>query len=377
MHKPLVIGVDVRDLRLAKTGTRTYLLELCREFEKMQSDTLHFEFLDTALHVYAPANKLLKWVEHLRYQTWKQVVLPLKAWGKHCDIVFCSDNVVPLVHLGYQTIPVFHDAFFFETPQDYGKLWLWLYKKTALPAARRSPVIITPTGHSKKQLQYFTGIAPQKFKVVFEGARGHQAMDEQAGLGVLKLPIRSKEYILHAGSFFKRKNIPALVKAFGKLRSSGYANLKLVLAGPVPVNKAENNYLEVIEAIDKSGIKNDVIVTGYLPDSHLQGLYQNALLYAFPSVNEGFGLPVLEAFSFDVPVVVANNSCLPEVGGDAVLTFDPFNADDIFNTIKKVLDDETLRNTMIAKGKERLKEFSWQKTAEQLVEIFKQVANYS
>jgi glycosyltransferase involved in cell wall biosynthesis len=377
MHKPLIIGVDVRDLKVAKTGTRTYLLELCREFEKMQSDTLRFEFLDTTLSVYTGNNKLLKWMEHLRYQTWKQVILPLKARSKHCDIVFCTDNFVPLVHLGYQTIPVFHDAFFFETPQDYGRLWLWLYKKTALPAARRSPAIITPTAYAKKQLQHFTGIASEKLKVVFEAARGIDKTNQESSLDALQLPIKSKQYILHVGSFFKRKNLPALVNAFGKLKAMGYADLKLVLAGPLPASKTENDYLEITQAITKCGFENDVVLTGYLSDSHLEALYKNALLYAFPSINEGFGLPALEAFSHDVPVVVANNTCLPEVGGDAVLSFDPFDTDDMFNTIKKVLDDETLRNAMVVKGRERMQEFSWRKTAEQLVEIFKRVANYS
>ncbi len=377
MHKPLIIGVDVRDLKVAKTGTRTYLLELCREFEKMQSDTLRFAFLDTKLPVYTGNNKLLKWTEHLRYQTWKQVILPLKARSKHCDIVFCSDNFVPLIHLGYKTIPVFHDAFFFETSQDYGRLWLWLYKKTALPAARRSPAIITPTAHAKKQLQHFTGISPEKLEVVFEAPRSIDKTKKEASLDALQLSIKPKEYILHVGSFFKRKNIPALVSAFEKLKASGYADLKLVLAGPLPTSKTENDYLEIIQAIEKCKVENDVVLTGYLSDNHLEALYKNALLYAFPSLNEGFGLPVLEAFSHDVPVVVANNTCLPEVGGDAILSFDPFDTEDIFKTIKQVLDDETLRNDMVAKGRERLKEFSWRKTAEQLVEIFKRVANNS
>jgi len=377
MHKPLIIGVDVRDLKVAKTGTRTYLLELCREFEKMQSNALRFEFLDTSLPVYTGNNKLLKWTEHLRYQTWKQVILPLKAHSKHCDIVFCTDNFVPLIHLGYKTIPVFHDAFFFETPQDYGRLWLWLYKKTALPAAHRSPAIITPTAHAKKQLQHFTGISPEKLEVVFEAPRSIDKTKKEASLDALQLSIKPKEYILHVGSFFKRKNIPALVSAFEKLKASGYADLKLVLAGPLPTSKTENDYLEIIQAIEKCKVENDVVLTGYLSDNHLEALYKNALLYAFPSVNEGFGLPVLEAFSHDVPVVVANNTCLPEVGGDAILSFDPFDTEDIFKTIKQVLDDETLRNDMGAKGRERLKEFSWRKTAEQLVEIFKRVANNS
>lgn len=375
MPKPLTIGVDVRDLRVAKTGTRTYLLELCHEFKKLESDTLHFEFLDTSSNIYTGSNKLLKWVAHFRYQSWKQLVLPLKAWSKHCDILFCTDNFVPLIHIGYKTIPVFHDAFFFEMPEQYGKLWLWLYKKTALPAARRSFCIITPTLHAKKQIAHFTGIKEDKLRVVFEGPGSNIGLSPAVGLAALQLPLISKKYILHVGSFFKRKNLPALVHAFAQLKRSGYADLKLVLAGPLPNNVSDNDHQMVINAIEQENLQSDVIITGYLSDEAIAVLYQNALLYVFPSINEGFGIPVLDAFAHSLPVVVANNSCLPEVGGDAVITFDPFDVDDIASTIRKVLNSEELQKEMISKGHERLKEFSWQRAAIQLVAIFKEAAN--
>src|ERR1700761_6406230 len=99
MPNPLNIAVDVRDLKIAKTGTFTYLEELCKEFKKMQSDELHFHFMDTWVPVYTGNNKILKLIEHLNYQLWKQLVLPLKAFFKRCDIVFCTDNVVPILHL--------------------------------------------------------------------------------------------------------------------------------------------------------------------------------------------------------------------------------------------------------------------------------------
>jgi glycosyltransferase involved in cell wall biosynthesis len=114
-----------------------------------------------------------------------------------------------------------------------------------------------------------------------------------------------------------------------------------------------------------------VVLTGYLRDEELSHLYKNALMYIFPSINEGFGIPILEAFKHDLPVLVANNTCLPEVGGNAVLKFNPFDTDDITLKIKMVLDNIDLRKDMINKGQERLKDFSWQKTAVKLVEVFK------
>lgn len=371
MPKPLTIAVDVRDLRLAKTGTRTYLEELCREFKKMESDELHFCFLDTSISVYTGHNKLLKYIEHARYQFWKQVALPLKAFLKGCDIVFCTDNCVPIIHLGYQTIPVFHDAFCFESPEAYGKLWLWLYMKTAVPAAKRSRFVITPTEWSKKQIHHYTQIPDEKLLVVYEGPK-HLNPGEAANANarLTKFALTPKGYLLHVGSMFKRKNIPALIEAFAIVKKS-HPDLKLVLAGPTPANDFDSDFKLIEDAIEKNDLRNDVILTGYLSDTDLGIIYQNALLYVFPSTNEGFGIPILEAFKNYLPVLIANNTCLPEVGGDAVLQFNPFDVGDIAQKINVVVNDEDLRDDMIHKGRERLNLFSWENTAGQLVGIFR------
>jgi len=373
MPKPLTIAVDVRDLQVAKTGTRTYLEELCGEFKKIADAGIRFHFIDTIIPVYGGENKLLRYIEHARYQLWKQVVLPLKAFFKGCDIVFCTDNCVPLIHLGYKTIPVFHDAFCFESPEAYGKLWLWLYMKTAVPAAKRSPFVITPTAWSKKQIHHFTGIANEKLEVIYEGPKELNAgNDKLLNKSLLtKFGVMPKNYLLHAGSMFKRKNIPALIGAYAKIKAGAYPDLKLVLAGPTPANIFDSDYKLILDAINLNKLHDDVLLTGYLTDAELGTLYRNALLYVFPSINEGFGIPILEAFKSNLPVVIADNTCLPEVGGDAVLQFDPFNVDDIAAKIKAVLDDIKLREDMVNKGRERLKLFSWHNTALQLIEVFK------
>ena len=373
MPKPLTIAVDVRDLRVAKTGTRTYLQELCNAFKKLESNDLSFHFIDTSIPVYSGNNKFLKLIEHARYQLWKQLILPIKAFFKGCDIVFCTDNFVPLIHLGYKTIPVFHDAFFFETPENYGKLWLWLYKKTAIPAARRSPFVITPSAWAKKQINHYTRIANDKLAVVYEGPKtlGNDIDSTDAEQLLQSLLFKPKSYILHVGSMFKRKNIPALIYAFNEVKKIGYSELKLVLAGPTPSTQIDSDYKLIAKAIVETKLQSEVVLTGYLPDAALAQLYTNALMYVFPSINEGFGIPVLEAFSHNLPVLVANNTCLPEIGGDAVLQFDPYDTTDISAKIKQVLDDDDLRKDLVDKGAKRLSLFSWHNTALQLVEVFK------
>jgi glycosyltransferase involved in cell wall biosynthesis len=372
MAKPLVIGVDIRDLRVAQTGTKTYLEELCAEFKHMQSKDLEFHFLDTSIPVYTGKQKLLKWLEHFRYQLWKQVVLPFKAMLRGCDVLFCTDNFAPIIHLGFQTIPVFHDAFFFENPEHYGKLWLWLYHQTAIPAGKRSAFIVVPTAYSQKQINHYTQIPVEQLVVIPEGPKSLEKIEADQSTRILeRFKLADKGYILHVGSMYKRKNIPALIHAFRKIKDAGYPNLKLVLAGSPPSKALGNDFDLIQQALEETKLHNDVVLTGYLSDIELAEIYQHALLYAFPSINEGFGIPILEAFKYDLPVVVANNTCLPEVGGDAIVSFDPFDIDDIANQIKLVLGDTNLQKQMVARGRERLKQFSWKIAAEQLVTLFK------
>ena len=171
---------------------------------------------------------------------------------------------------------------------------------------------------------------------------------------------------------FKRKNIPFLISAFNQVKDTGnYTALQLVLAGQLPADKNDSDFLSVTKAINQSPYKSYIILTGYVSDDELAELYQNASTYVFPSLNEGFGIPVLEAFKNRVPVLAANNTSLPEVGGDAVLLFDPFNSADLAHKISVLMDDADLRRQMVDKGTERLKYFSWHKAAEELIEIFK------
>lgn len=372
MSRKLRIGVDVRDLRIATTGTATYLQELCKQFKSMEGMPYTFYFFDTWFPVYTGENKLLKIMEHGRLQFWKQVLLPIKAWFKNCDIVFCTDNIVPYFHLGFKPIPVIHDAFLFENPEHYNKIWLWFYKNIAIPAARRAAFVITPTYYAKERIHYYTNIQMDKLITIYEGPKTLDTKNKrnQTDLQVLsKHKFEAGKYILHVGIMEKRKNIPALIYAFKKIKDCGF-DIQLVLAGKADSKKQNNDSLAIAKAIQDCELQEDVIMTGFLSETDLAYVYSGALMYVFPSVNEGFGIPILEAFTYKLPVLVAQNTCLPEVGGDAVLAFDPFDINDIFLKMKMVLDNDELKTDLIKKGQIRLKEFSWNKTAHQLVEVF-------
>jgi glycosyltransferase involved in cell wall biosynthesis len=179
------------------------------------------------------------------------------------------------------------------------------------------------------------------------------------------------DYILTVGSIQPRKNLARLIKAYASLRGDfSKAKLpKLVLVG-----KCAWLYDETLRALDEMGVRESVVLTGYVPESDLPALYSSALCFVYPSYFEGFGLPPLEAMKCGAPVIVGNRTSLPEVVGDAGLTVDPFDVDAIAGAIRKLMNDATLRTKLSQKGQERAGAFTWRETARQTLRVYQEVA---
>lgn len=369
MSQKIRVGIDIRDLRIAKTGARTYLTEIVRVFQK-EHVGFEFHFLDTFIPVYTGKNKFFKLIEHFRYTFYKQVYLPICAWIKGCDIVFATDYFVPLWQPGFKTIPVFHDAFFWQYPEHYNQYWLLAFKKLCLPAAKKSPYIVTPTNFATAQIRRFFDYPEHKFIAVPEAPKTL----EVDLTGQMPEILKDKKYLLHIGVFEKRKNLEVLVQAFQMLRASGH-NLYLVLVGQFSPKEDLDDSSKVLSLIEQYQLSDYVILPGYVPDASLIHYYKNAFAYVFPSYNEGFGLPVLEAFQHEIPVLISNNSSLPEVGGEAALQFDPAKPEEIHFLIQKLTDDENLRLNLIKEGTTRLNKYTWENTALKLKEIFRKAVN--
>ena len=368
MAKNIVVCIDTRDLRIAKTGARTYLEEICSELKKEQPG-FRFYFIDTLFPVYTGKNKMLKIIEHIRFFFWKQFSLPLLCFLKGCDILYCTDYFLPLIKLTFKTAVAFYDAFFWEYPDQYNQLWLILLKKIGVPAARKANAIITISEHSKKQIAHLVGLNADKIHAIYLAPKSSSRK-----LSLKDAPIdHSKKYILHIGVLEKRKNLINLIKAFNLLLKEGFTDYYLVLVGNRVAKSKIDDSENIYQLIISLGLEEKVILPGFITDEQLAFYYKNAQLYTFVSINEGFGLPVLEAFQNDLPTIISNNSCLPEVGGNAVINCDPFDINDIKEKIKFVLQNPSIQKELIEKGRERLALFSWQKTTKELLNVFSEI----
>jgi glycosyltransferase involved in cell wall biosynthesis len=370
--KPIRVGMDIRDLRVARTGQKTVTQELYRQFSRYNDPELEFVFFDTTGAVYTGTNRWrLRW-EHMRYQWWKQVVWPVRAWYKKCDVLFCCDYFTPYLHLGFKTMELFHDAFFFEYPDHYNRPFLKLFRYLAMPAAKRCARIMVTTEYARSRVHELAGLSLHKL-VTIPLAPKTMAASSLPAISHPLLP-KGRRFILHVGVMEKRKNLPVLIKAFALLTQQGYEDIDLVLVGKGNEKIFSDDAARVHQAVKECNLGDRVVFTGYLSDNDVALFYQHALLYVFPSYNEGFGIPVLEAFRFHVPVIVASNSSLPEVGGDAVRCFDPFDPADICRVMELVIQDDSVRRQMIANGDKRLRDFSWERSAEMLAGVFKDIA---
>lgn len=370
MGNKIKIAVDIRDLQIAKTGAKTYLEEICKVLQKGHPDFTFF-FINTWLPVYTGKNKVLKAVEHARFFCWKQISLPFICLVKGVDILYCTDYFLPLLKFNFKTAVVFYDAFFWEYPNQYNRLWLGLLKTVGVTAAKKASAVITITEYSKKQIVQYVGIHPTKMHAIHLAPKTASVLQHTQVINETALNGTTRKYILHIGVLEKRKNLLNLIKAFDLLLKEGFEDYDLVLAGNKVAKSKIDDSENIHQLINDLGLQQRVLLPGFITDEQLAHYYSHASLYAFVSVNEGFGLPVLEAFQHHLPTLVADNSCLPEVGGDAVITCDPYDIVDIKDKMKMILEDITLQKILIEKGRQRLALFSWEKTTGQLLQVFK------
>jgi len=273
---------------------------------------------------------------------WEQFVLPAKLTRR--SILWSPANTGPL--LARNQALTIHDLSPLEHPEWFKKSFALWYRLFLPILARRVRVIFTPSEFVKRKVEETFGI---KNIIVTPDGVDASIFCPDAILKAYDLP---EKYILFVGSIQPRKNLTGLLKAWREIKDV-FKDTWLIVAGE------KGNVFRSENFSDEERVR----FFGYVSDDELPGMYANAKLFVLPSFDEGFGLPALEALACGTPVIVSNGGALPEVVGDAGMIFDLAKPDDLSSSIKTILSDNHLRNTMKEKGLLRAKTFSWQTTA--------------
>lgn len=285
-----------------------------------------------------------------------------------CDLVYFVNFNFPIL-LNKKFVVVIHDITLFKYNTFKAKSFLpWAMIKNIIMrlvvflAAHRSQAIITPTKFVKKRLVDTLKVSASKITVVYQA--GTEAVEADDTSKVMSKFNINKPYILHAGVAYPHKNLERLIVAFGKLITKYKRDYQLVLVG-----KKDIFYKRLEQDIKNANLEDRIILTGYVEDRELSTLYHNALCYCLPSLSEGFGLPVLEAYKYKTPLVCSNATCLPEVAGDGALYFDPTDVNDMASKIAEITLDQDLRKELVEKGSAIADNFSWDKTSSQIANL--------
>lgn len=295
-----------------------------------------------------------------RRVTFELFNLPRQARRDGIELLHSLGQTTPLWGCGRRVVSVL-DLIYHHHPETFpGPARRGLELLVPL-GAKRSHRVITISQATKDDLVATYGIDPAKVDPVLLGAGFHEpdAVSSRAELDE-RFDLPPGDFALCVASGHAHKNIPRLLEAFAELPARN-----LVLVGHAGLDQDT-----LVERTAELGLSNRVCFTGWIETAELEGLYRAAALFVYPTLLEGFGLPVLEAMQRGVPVACSNTSSLPEVAGDAALTFDPTDTSAIVQAVERLFDDAALRDQLVERGRARAERFTWQACAQGTLESY-------
>lgn len=304
------------------------------------------------------------------YRLWFRagVSLPVDWLAGPCDVFHATDFVLPPTLTSTKSIVTVHDlSFEFASESASPRLRDFLVRVVP-DSLNRSDVVIADSEATKMDIIRLYGLDSERVFVVLSGIDV-----EYWSSSVLHMTMRNSidipndPFILAVGTVQPRKNYARVVEALARINRQGH-NLHFVIAGGEGwLNE------ELHETIDRTNMSSKVHFLGYVDDSHLPYLYQSARAVVFVSLYEGFGFPILEAMASQTPVITSNLSSMPEVAGDATILVDPKSVDEIEAALIRVITDEDLSETLIQRGIQRARQFTWDRAASQLDAVYRHV----
>lgn len=287
--------------------------------------------------------------------------------------VFLSPDAYLSLKTKVPSIPIFHDLNFEHYPKDLPVLERKYYRYFFPRYAKKAEQIVTVSEFSKKDIVTLYDVPPEKVNVVYNGVNeDFKPVPEAEQKTYRDKHSKGFPFFIFVGALHPRKNLVRLFQAFDYFKDQHRTDIKLVVVG----NKKYWTR-EIQEAFEEMKHNDEVYFSGRMTAEELHRAVGSALAMAYVSYFEGFGLPIIEAFRCDTPVVTSNVTSMPEVAGDAALLVDPFSVKSIAEGLEKIALDPELRAKLISKGRERSRMFTWQNSAEQLWAVIEKVLNQS
>jgi glycosyltransferase involved in cell wall biosynthesis len=253
-----------------------------------------------------------------------------------------------------RAVSTFHDLFVLTG--DYSTSdFRQRFAEQAKQAAERSDLIIAVSHFTAQQVEHLLKVEPARIRVIRHGVRRPPPTTTLE---------KRERMILFVGALQRRKNVARLVEAFERM-SAGW---KLTLAGSFGFGSEE-----ILHQIEHSPRRANIQVLGYVSDAVLEDLYNRASVFAFPSLDEGFGMPLLDAMAREVPILTSNLSAMPEIAGDAALLVDPLDSEALREGLEKLIADEDLRRRLIQNGLKRSADFAWEKATEETWKVYREL----
>lgn len=392
------IGIDASRANSAdRTGTEWYSFEVITRMVRQHPEHHFLLYLKTK-----PLPDLDHLGSNVTYRIlrwpfgglWNLVRLSLSVMRDRLDVLFVPAHTIPLVH-PRKTVTTLHDVGFERWGKLYSQkniqslgllsgfvnalVWLFTFGKyrateydyhrwSARFAVRSAAHLITISHFSKNEITSLYHINPERISVVFHGysLAYQQSVNQMTVASVRKKFSLTRPYIFFIGRLEEKKNIRRILQTFSLLVERGLEH-DLVLAG-----KPGLGFADAYRTISDD-IKKRIHTTGWISQADASALMSGATVFFFPSLYEGFGLPVLEAFAANVPVVTSQENSLPEVAGDAALLVNPRSTEEMAATLERVIADTTLRDKLIAAGSKRLTMFSWDRCADETLAILERI----
>jgi len=379
------IVIDARMSGLEHAGIGRYVSNLIRAINCQSSAVSNCEATSSAYQQFTLLIRKSKYleikkeigskfklviVEAPHYSLKEQILVPLALLKIKPDLVHFPHFNAPIFWWGKQVVTIHdlikHESKGQETTTRSGLLY-WFkylnYRFLVWLAVKRAAKVIVPSDYWKKELVQRFKLDPDKIVVTYEGVekKFKPSTINHQSLAILSKYKIVKPFLIYTGSLYPHKNVERLVETVKQLR----LRLSLVI-----VCSRSVFYERFKKKIKEIKVEKFVNLVGFVPDEDLVELYQEAEAFVFPSLLEGFGLPGLEAMASGCPVVCSDIPVLREIYGEAAKYFDPYDIDDIAEKIKKVTSDKRTSNTLIKKGFEQVKKYSWQRMAEQTLEVY-------